>query len=496
MHIILIYLYIISMTVITAPTGHFDYENYDQLEHVVEGSLVDYQYDSLTIRVDKVWSGESQPGDILTLRHDYTIEMALNQSGLFIADSPGNLSIHGLQKDGFFIMVGRSSPNILTIDDLESLSSGRVPDFNHHKSRITVHFPFTSEEIDIIVHPEDEERITETDFVNWDNRRIYGTLYNGSDYLTDFGMHHSAADDLYDPLSLAGDVRSFRDGIYYIDLWPNYPAFSSIASYVQYSESGLIPIYIFSIELENPDPWSIGLPDNAYLLSDGREFYLTGRQRFVSRPYFQSYSDSFDMKFPLFTSSGGRSSTRNTILRLDDLDRNPRKSLLMTILEELEHGEFSASLFFLESDDSEPAFYSECTIDYSSLSYNVNAETDTMTSIDIDGSILSFTKTGQATLEYDGVIYTQINNEMTSYGNDIRIHNSAFFEHPFDETRALMLHFSNISSYSNHANISDYLIARIIESSLNNDCIEGTLYEVDLSDDELNEIATFTLEAK
>lgn len=492
MHIILLLLYIIGMTVITAPTGRFDYENYHQHEHVIEGTLVDYQYDSLTVRVSRVWSGASEPGDRLTFYHEYTIEMEENQQGLFLADSSGKLSIHGLAGDGFFTMVGRSSPNILTVEDLQSLSSGKVPEFNQHKSAITVHFPLSSEEIEITVSPSGTDRVTETNFTRWDDRRVFGTIYNGSAYLTEFGMHRSEGEDLY--LSLAGEIRSFNNGVYYFDLWPKYPAFSSIASYTSYCESGVIPVYTFRIKLDDSDPWSIGLPDDAYLLSDGREFYLTGRQRFVSRPYYQRDSDSFDMLFPVFTSSGGRSSTRNTLLRLDDLSSEPRKPILMTIIEALENGEFNGSLYYVESRDSEPVFYSGCAIDYCLLSYKIETVPDTLSSIDIDGSSLSFNKTGQALLEYNGVTYTQIEYETNPYGNDIRIHNSALFDYPDDDSTALLLHFSSIPSYSNHANTSDFLIARLIDCSLLSDSIEGRLYEVNLSDDERREIATFTLE--
>lgn len=482
------------MTVIMAPTGRFDYENYHQHEHVIEGTVVDYQYDSLTVRVTRVWSGASEPGDRLTFYHEYTIEMEENQHGLFMADSSGKLSIHGLARDGFFVMVGRSSPNILTEDDLQSLSSGEVPEFNQHKSAITVHFPLSSEEIEITVSPSGADRVTETNFTRWDDRRVFGTIYNGSDYLTEFRMHRSTNDHLYDPLSLAGDIRSFKNGVFYFDLWPKYPAFSSIASYNNYCESGWIPVYTFRIEVDNSDSWSIGLPDDAYLLSDGREFYLTGRQRFVSRPYYQRDSDSFDMLFPLFTSSGGRSSTRNTLLRLNDLNSDPRKPIVMTIIEALENGEINGSLYYVESRDSEPVLYSECTIDYCRLNYKIEAVADTLSSIDIDGSSLSFNKTGQALLEYNGVTYTQIEYETNTYGNDIRIHNSALFDHPDDDTAALLLHFSSIPSYSNHANTSDFLIARMIDYSLLNDSIQGILYEVNLSDHEQREIATFTLE--
>ncbi len=492
MLVILINLCSIGVLIIGARTGNFNYENYHELHHVVEGTLEDYQYDSLTVRVTKVWSGQAEVGDNLTFFHQYDVGMELNQLGLFIADSSSNLSIHGLLRDGYFIMVGRSSPNILTEDDLEALSSGELPEFNNHKSKIAVHFPLTTEVINLTVHFRDGKRVTETDFIDWDNRRVHGTLLNGSERITEFGMHLPGNEVLNHPLLLSGEVRKYSGGIYYLDLWPKYPAFASIESYFEFIETGHVPIYAFKIELQNSDPWSIGLPEHAYLISDGSDFYMTGRQRIVSRPYYLKDSDSFDMPFPLFT-SGGRASTRSTLLRLEDLSTTPRKPLLMTILSQLQDSNFDASLYFIESDDSEPVLYSGCTIGHSDLRYRMETDVASLDSIGLDGSMLKFTVTGSALLEFNRSNYDQIHTESDIFGDNIRGHNSALFNHPYDETKALLLHFSSISSYTNHADLSDFLIAQLIEHSILSDTIEGIAYEVNLSNYELQEITTFIL---
>lgn len=493
MHIILMLLHIIGTTIIMAPTGCFDYEKYYQYEHVIEGTLVGYQDDSLTIEVTRVWSGMSEPGENLTFYHDYRVDIEDNGYGLFIADSSGRLSIHGLAREGFFILVGRSTPNILTVDDLQSLSNGEIPEFNQHQSAITLHFPLSSEEIEIIVIPNTDDRITISNFDRWNDCRAFGYISRGEDYLTEFSMSQPLDQFIFEPLSFAGDIRKYDDEVYHIDLWPKYPAFGSTASMNDYYEFETIPVYTFRIELEEPDYWLIGLPEECYMISDGNEFYLRGRQKFVPRNYYQRGSDSFDLLFPAFTSSGGSSSSRNTLLRLENLERFPRKPLLMTMLEAVEHGDLHGSLYFVESGDSEPVFYSECTVSLSSPSFLIKAEMDSSYSVNIDDSILSFTATGQAVLEYDGISCIQISDDLNLSDNQIQMHNSAVFEYPDEDAYSLLLHFSSIHSYTNHAYESDLLVARVIHHWLRDGTITGVLYLVRADAGQREEIGSFTM---
>jgi hypothetical protein len=484
---------LLGTTIIWPPAGSFDYLNYAQLKHVVSGTIVSYSEDSLTVRVNRVWTGPSQTGNYLSFYRNFEVDLGESRQGLFMADSLGKLCSYGLERDGFYIMVGQSSPNIISYDILRALASGEEPQFNQHKSVLTVHFPLSSEEIVVNINPLGDERITDTEFPRWDGRRIYGTLCTGPVYLTEFGMHRSQDAEEYDPFSLAGDVSSYHDNTYYLDLWPEYPTFSSIDTYNMYYEHGTIPLYTFSLEPDIEDGWPIGLPDDAYLLSDGRDFFLTGRQTIVSRIYSQRNSNDFDMTYELFTTSGGTSSNRSTLLRLEGLNSEPLKPLLITILEAVEHGEIHGSLYSLEPSNSEPVFYSRCTLEFNSPRYSIEETGDVAGCDFINGSFLSFTDTGRALLNCGDVTCTQIFDQMNTYGPEIKIHNSALFSYPDDENLGLLLHISSISSYSNHAYLSDFLVARLIEQRLLNYDLDGVLYEVNLSTGAKRELTTFSL---
>lgn len=491
MHIKIILLYIIGVIMIREPIGSFNYQNYHQLAYVVEGTLVNYQYDSLTVIVNKVWTGNSQPGDRLTFSHDFELDLQINQQGLFMADSSKNLTIHGLIRDGFYRMIGFSSPNLLSVDDLEALSSGITPSFNQHISNVTVHFPLSDEEVNLHVTPSGTNRIAETDLSSWNTRTVIGSFGDHSDYTTVLGLFPSNEEELNTPFLLAGDIQRYSNDVYFVDLWPKYPAFSSVASYDRYYEHGTIPIYTFQVEPNSSNPRLIDLPNEIYLLSDGEKFYLTGQHGITPQV---GITEGFDILFPVFTSPQQRVASSHILFSFQNLSNSPGRPLLITILEALDEGELTAFLYYVKSDESTPEFYSKYTINFNSISYKIISETPA--SIDIDNSVISFTRAGESVLYHNGSSYTQINGPITvsNYGNNFRKHNSVLFEHPYDSSRAILLHFSSIYNYSSHYNTSDFLIARLIEASLQDEQIEGTLYEVDLSSDKITEITSFVLQ--
>jgi hypothetical protein len=444
--------------------------------------------------VTNVWSGGSSPDDTLTFYHDYRIGMDRDQSGLFMADSTGRLTIHGLPEDGFFIMVGRSAPNVLTVDDLRCLSSGRVPVFNRHTSVISVHFPLSSEEERIRVYPDGDIRIAESDYDDWDGREVYGDICTGPGHSSELGMYHSPDTVSEAAITFRGDVRRYDDNVYYLDLWPVYPAVASTEAYEAYCEDGTIPVYAFAIKVGNTDPWPAGLPEEAYLIADGRDFYLTGRQMFVPRETGAGMVEGPDMQFSAFASSGERYSSRKAVLMMEDLDTSSGRPILMTMLEAIDDDDLiHASLWYKESGESDPVFFSECRLELSPPDFTIETDIGPENLADLDGSIFTFDDTGRAVLEYDGHRYDQIRTNPGLHTATIRPHNSALFVNPEDEDGLLLFHCTTIGHYSNHADISDMMVARMIDNLLWEDSISGTLYEVGVPYAVLTEITAFTL---
>jgi hypothetical protein len=482
-------------TVIVLYEGRFNYEEYDQQKYVVEGIVLSDHNDSLKVRVTRAWDSISEVGDTLTFFHDNRLDCEYGQPGLFMADSSGRFTIRGIPRDGFYIMVGRSTPNILTIDDLEDLSAGRDPEFNDHTSHITVHFPISSEEIEILVYPDGEDRITESDYDIWDGRNVYGEICRGPGYSSEFGMHKSDYDSPEDLITFRGDTRKYDNGSYYLDLWPVYPAVGSTEAYEDYLEYGTTPVYVFAIKVGNLDLWPVGLPQESYLVADGRNFYVTGRYMFVPREQPARSIEGPDMQFSAFsTLYGERYSSQKLLLRLDNLDTASGRPLLMTMLEALEDDEYIyASLSYKETADSGPVFYSECRLRLSPPSFTMRTNPIESSAIDLSASVFSFDESGRAVLLYEDDSYAQIISDLDVYNATIRPHNTALFENPEDDGSLLMFHFASIYHYSNHAELSDMLLARVIENLLWEGSLSGSIYRVSPVDAEKTEISTFSL---
>lgn len=491
----LIFLSMILSSGIFVSTGRFNYMNYDRLAHVVEGELILKQIDSLTVRVTRVWSGSSTAEEEITFINSYSFNyLEQGNTGLFMVDSAGFLQSYGLPGDGFYILNRLSSPNILTYDDLYLLSHGEEPEFNNHESRITVHFPLSSEELEIKVVPTDSGRRTRSSIDVLDDAVPTGNMCYESDHSTVFSMNLTDLDihPRFQRCSFSGNVESFSNGIYYIDLWPENPCFASIESMIEYFEYSAVPVYCFRIEIDNADHWTIGLPEVPFMVSSGEKFYLRGRQLFVgSNPEWQS--GVLDLCFPAF-SSGGHSA-RRTLLRIHDINPELGCPYLADMLESLQYGALNGTLYYLESNDSEPIEYSECTIDLYSPSFQIETNTNSGYTEDISGSVLSFTETGQAILEFNGSSYSQILDDLdlphpyqSSYFTTYVV-----FENPFHANSYLLLHFTNVGGAGHSVDAHNILLSRIIHIWLRDGCVEGNLIQYDIGDREIEELDSFTM---
>lgn len=497
---LILYLSFSGTTIITTtPNGSFDYLEYDNYAHVVEGEFITESADSVYLRVTEVWTGSSETGDELTLFIWSSTFLEQGEKALFIADSTGMLQCLGHAREGFYILIGNTSPNILTVDDLELLSRGDEPEFNKHESQITVRFPLSSEVIDITVAPTENGRRIISNYLPWNDLDPFGNICSGYTDMTELGMIPSE-DDLYQGVQLgifAGDVRKYSGGTYFIDLWPKYPCFASIQNMDNFHEYGSIPVYMFRIEMENEDYWSIGLPDEAIMVSAGRDFYLRGRQRWASEDT-RRYLENFDLFFRTFASGGSGYSSRGTILRIDDMDRELNRPLLATMLEVLKDRPISGTLYFVESDDSEPELYSDCTISLYTPTFEIAATCDT-TTMDalINDVTLSINDTGSAILEYDGRTFPQIHMNLgfpwSGVHPPIRQYTYAVFDYPGDGDYYLLLHFSSVRQSTYIDGADDMLISALIHYWIKDGIIEGKIYKLDRISFETEHIGTFSM---
>ncbi|MFO8183314.1 MAG: hypothetical protein R6U39_04000 [Candidatus Aegiribacteria sp.] len=490
------FLHLIGTSVIAVPTGRFNYQNYDLYEHVVEATLACKQDDSITVVVTRVLDGPADNGDSLTFSYDYRLGLEPDQNCLFIADTTDKLSIYGLIRDGYYIMVGRSSPNILTEDDLESLSSGEVPEFNDHSSEITVHFPLTSDEEDIRVRLEDGRRITESGFHLWDDVDVSGNICTGPGYSSVLEIYLSREYGGTEPITFSGDVRRYRDDKYYLDLWPVFPAVTSTEAFEDWQQHDIVPFYTFSIDVDQQDSWPAGLPEDAYLLSNGRDFYLTGRRMFVSRRDTEPAADEdFQMKFCPYATTSSHYSTRKLILEIENIDNSPEKPLLMTMLEAVDDdGCLEASLYLQESDDAKLVFFSECTLSLCAPSFTMEPDHEYSDEFNIDRCSITFDETGAVILDYRGHNYPQINHEVDLYIGNLREEDCVIFEDPHDDDTVLLLYFTSLDDYIGDSELSEMLMTRVLDNMLWNGPIQAILYRFSLYIPESTEIAPVTLQ--
>lgn len=487
----LLIILLVGTTIIFPNQGFFNTSLYPQFENVVEGTLQDVVEDSITVEVTQVWKGNTSPGDDLKLICTFDLNLEPGQQALFMVDSSGKLVTYGLTREGFYVLQGLSSPNVLTHDDLQNLASGAEPDFNTHESRITVHFPFSNEQIGMYVSQSGSDRIVESDLDQWDGRRVFGALCMGPGGTSIFGMHRSEDPDLYDPLLLAGHVFSFMDGVYSLDMWPHYPAFADLESYYTYCENGYVPLYSFIMRTDGDGQSSTYLEDESWILSNGRRFYLNGSRRRESSPVNQTEKSFFELEFYMPIPIGEPSTYGTLFIRLEGLPVDPRRSLLMRMLEAATTNTIQASISLREQGSSELTRLAGCTIDLYTPEWEI--ATDSSDS-EYNGAVLSFTNTGRGNLKVDGKICPQLYQTLQTSDRTITPYNSALFRHPGDENLALLLHVSGVSSYPSSS--PEYLLAGMLDSRYRLIDLGGELYTVDLTSDERNLLLSLVLKRK
>ena len=479
MNYLILYLSLASTTVIMPHTGLIDYRDYSDYQHVIEGHILQYEGDSLTIQVNRTWSGNALSGQEVKASCSFEIDLPDQSPGLFFVDSTGAVRAVGIARNGYYEMGVYSSPNILTIDELRVLSRGDTPVFNQHESIVTVHFPLSKEEVQLLVRPSGNTRIIQTDFPPWNGREIYGNINWGPEELTELGMHASEDPDLYDPLKLSGDATSYCDGIYYLDLWPDYPAFPSIESYLEYCEYGTIPLYTFHLEMDPDDCASLGLPDEPYIFADGDKFYLTGEQgtcRAVRRT-----SSRLELAFKTF---GSGYTEPTLVIQFDDFESYPRTPVLISMLEALQNGVLHASLNLMEYGSPEPAIRASCTFSEHELSWRASS----VSTGDIGEIILSFSRTASPILEYEGSTCCRLHQEPGDFGYQFDSSNSVIFGYPEQQDRALILHFPIVTTRYSYNGLSGYLLTRMMGPPSQEFVPHAILYEVNLGNLNTREI--------
>jgi len=480
-----------SMTIIYAGNS-FNYENYHLLADVVEGEVLSVTEDNVTFRVTDTWTESSRFGDELSPNTRYEVGLEEGDTALFLVDSTGWLTIYGLARNGCYLMSGRSSPDILTVDDLYYLSRGEEPEFNQHESRITVRFPLSSDEISIRVNPADDGRRISSQYPEWDNKRPSGeiSLYTGAGFSIPTGNESSIG---LSTIYFLGEVSKYSGGTFFLDAWPRYPCFSSRQSVEDFYEHGTVPVYVFRIELENPDYWSIGLPDEAYMVTLGDGFYLRGRQRFGEEDNSR-YFGNRDLIFRAFASGAtSHYPYRRTMLRIEGLDSPLNSSLLAAMLQAAENGSISGNVYFLESEDAEPELYSSCTISLASPEFTLSTHCSTDVVSEMNEAILSFTETGLATLESNGTEYEQIQDYQEYPYTVLRNSVCTTFRIPDTEGEYLILNFPDIYLGDRRKNADKTLVAELIDEYLARDRVDGVFYYVNSSESNPVSVGSFTL---
>ncbi|GEM_PF-3124524 len=447
---------------------------FSRLEYVVEGNVLALTQDSIAISISKTWLNSDSSTHELTLFYSLEHELAPGQPTLLLADSSEKLIAYASIRDGCYIMQGHSSPKVLTQEDLRVFCSGGIPNFNTHESEITVHFPFSTEEISLHISQSGNTRIAESDFDNWNGREAWGAMCTGPGGTTLMGLHRSDHEDLYDPFRLAGSISSYANGVFSLDMWPYYPAFADIESYEAYCEFGYIPIYLFRLSIDSDEFDSVLPLDESYLLSDGRRFYLDWR---AWNPWPLAYEHWF---YPAFSrtveSQGSGSSEKLIVIRLEGFDTDHRKSLLMSLLEAALERPITASVYDQDPRFNDAFSVGTCSIELCSPEWEI--ETDSVEN-QFDDAILLFTATGRGIIVVNGTKLQQLYSTYNTASRAITGYNSALFEYPQNEELALFLQMSGIRNSPTRG--PEYLIAGMLDSRYREMSLTGELYKVDLA---------------
>ena len=179
------------------------------------------------------------------------------------------------------------------------------------------------------------------------------------------------------------------------------------------------------------------------------------------------------------------------------MDQELNRSLLVTMLEVLKDEPISGTLYFVESDDSEPEPYSDCTISLYTPTFEIAANCDTTLDALNNDVTLSFNDTGSAILEYDGSTFPQIHMNLgfpwSGIHPPIRQFTYAVFDYPGDGACYLLLHFSSVRQDTYIDGADDMLISALIDYWLKDGTIEGKIYKLDRTSFETEQVGTLLM---
>lgn len=403
-------------TVIRTPAGHFDYTEYDSLHRVFEGEVLSGgSRDSISVRVTFVWKGDLSEGQRTDLVSDFRVNLEEGSIALFTADSTGEMLSYGQKRDGLFVMVEWASPNILTLDDLELLSRGVEPTFNEHESIITVHFPMTDETSELRVIPAESLRTVITDIEDWNGARVQGNICQGPRGSTEMTLYPSGRGFMDESAlaTLAGDVTGYDDGVYYMEMWPQYPCFPSPRSVKECGETEIDPLYCFDLEFHNHLIWLFGMFEETFILSSGQGFFLmNGNGEVFSSSGRQRDRMRLGLNNIVFGTAGfdtGLMPEGHIILRFDGLQEDHHIPQLASLIETCAEGTLSGTLLLDWSRDLEPAALSRFSLSLDRPEFLLQVSDSASAAAGLDGAHLVFPEDGIAAIEHAGREYRQDN---------------------------------------------------------------------------------------
>ena len=484
-------LLLFGSSIIVISPGRFDYEEYGEYDLVIEAVVHECDNDSLTAEVLHTWTGPVDLEGLIGLSNRDRIRLSPGDSVLLMVDSTGVLSSYGHIEEGYYRMAPRSSPDILSVDDLSLLASGYTPEFNKHESLITVHFPISGEAASITVSPVDEGRRTTSNISYWDAAVPEGTIVNQRTSATKLVLYPDEdALNLNNLVSFQGSVLRFERGTYFYDMWPLNPCLPSIDALEDYYLHDIVPTYVFRIETGDTDNWSIGLSDPAFLILDGSDFWITGRQLPVSHNPTWEDTLCFGAYF-----GGFPLSSRRTLLRLNLDNDDTGCPMIASILELAVQGDLTGELLYLESRNAEPVPYTDCRLSLLSPVFTLSTDVDSSLVPDFDGCNLSFTCAGRGVISCSGKEYYQTPRPAELHQSLNRSLSSitvAAFDYPLNGTGRLIFQFTNSVTFAD----GHSLIPRLVYGSLREDSLVGNVYLFEADSAETVNIGEFSMHLK
>ena len=405
-------------TYIRMPAGHFDYTDFNGIHHVFEGEVISSGTDSIGFTVTRVWRGDLAPEQQIALFSDFPVHLEHGSRALVSADSTGELLCYGTKGNGFFIMSGRASPNVLTVDDLEQLSRGETPDFNEHVSIITLHFPLTGDTTQFRVVPGDRLRRAISGIDVWNGAYVLGNLFQGPRGSTEMVLYPSTAAfrDREALGTFSGEVNRYEEGVYYIDMWPMYPCYPSLRSVIEPSVSLTGPLYCFDVEFDNRFMWMFGMPDETFILSDGRGFHmLDGKGEFLSSSVMQRDGMGLAFNEMVFGTSGmdmGLMPEGHVIFSFDEMTPGPHMPRLSWLIERCARGTITGTFALNTEAEAGPVTVSDFRVSLDSPEFQLQVPDSASAAADLHGSFLVFLEDGSALIEHGGYQYSQENLQL------------------------------------------------------------------------------------